>query len=94
MGCCIGSSVGSYLHRFQETGIIADLLKRSAKEKVARMQQLIGFDNDKANQLCKLELHFCWRYGKLKPALSATGKKGRETENKARGRPAEDLVSR
>lgn len=59
----------------QETGIIADLLERSAKEKVARMQQLIGFDNDKANQLCKLETTFLLEVWKVETCSLCNRKK-------------------
>lgn len=42
----------------QKTGIIADVLKKSAEEKVAQMQELIGFDDAKAIQLNELEFKF------------------------------------
>lgn len=42
----------------QQPSIIEDVLKNSVEEKVSSMQVLIGFDDDQAQQLRKMELHF------------------------------------
>ncbi|MDO5663965.1 MAG: hypothetical protein Q4G63_01755 [Bacteroidia bacterium] len=42
----------------QKTGIITDILKRSAEEKVTEMQKLIGFDDTQAKQLSEVEFKF------------------------------------
>ena len=39
----------------QEEGIINSVLKKSAEDKVAKMQELIGFDESKAKQLLEFK---------------------------------------
>ena len=42
----------------QEKGIIAEVLRKSVECKVDSMQELIGFDDDKAKQLKDMELQY------------------------------------
>ena len=42
----------------QEKGIIAEVLRNSVECKVDSMQELIGFDDDKAKQLKDMELQY------------------------------------
>lgn len=59
----------------QQNGIINGVLKKSAEDKVVKMQELIGFDDEKARQLNELEFNFlldvqkaesCWLCNKKK----------------------------
>lgn len=49
----------------QQTSIIEELFKNSVEEKVSGMQELIGFNDDQAQQLKKIEFDFLVEVNKV-----------------------------
>lgn len=78
----------------QKTGIIADVLKKSAEEKVARMQEMIGFDDNKARQLNELEFTFLLDVQKAENCCLCNRKKRIEKLKTAREEGLQKLLPR
>lgn len=78
----------------QKTGIIADVLKKSAEEKVARMQEMIGFDDNKARQLNELEFTFLLDVQKAENCCLCNRKKRIEKLKKKRDQDLQQILTR
>ncbi len=78
----------------QKTGIIADVLKKSAEEKVARMQEMIGFDDNKARQLNELEFTFLLDVQKAENCCLCNRKKRIERLKQKRDQELQRILSR
>ncbi len=59
----------------QTTGIIADVLRKSTEQKVASMQELIRFDDAKAEQLFKVECAYLFDVRKAEDCKFCNKKK-------------------
>lgn len=78
----------------QKTGIIAGVLKKSAEEKVTRMQEMIGFDDNKARQLNELEFTFLLDVQKAESCCLCNRKKRIEKLKKKRDQELQQILSR
>ena len=78
----------------QKAGIIADVLKKSTEEKVARMQELIGFDDNKARQLNELEYTFLLDVQKAESCCLCNRKKRIEKLKKKRDQDLQQILTR
>lgn len=78
----------------QKTGIIVDVLHKSAEDKVTRMQELIGFDDDKARQLNELEFTFLLDVRKAENCCLCNRKRKVERLKTAREEGLQKILSR
>ena len=78
----------------QKTGIIADVLKKSAEDKVTKMQELIGFDDEKARQLNELEFTFLLDVRKAESCCLCNRKKRVEKLKQNRDRELQRILTR
>jgi len=78
----------------QETGIIADVLRKCAEQKVASMQELINFDNDKAKLLKQMELQFLLDVQKAETCFLCNSKRKIEKLQSTRENELQKILSR
>lgn len=78
----------------QKSGIIADVLRQSAENKVAQMQELIKFDDSKAEQLISLEFNFLLDIQKAENCCLCNKKKRIEKLQKKRDSDLQQILTR
>ena len=78
----------------QKTGIIADVLKKSAEDKVTKMQELIGFNDDKAKKLNELEFNFLLDVQKAENCCLCNKKKRIEKLQQKRDQGLQQILTR
>ena len=77
-----------------QPGIIDNALKKSAEHKVAEMQELIGFDDAKANRLIELEFQFLLDVRKAENCCLCNKRKRIEKLQKNRDKDLQNILSR
>ncbi len=78
----------------QQSSIIENLLVKSVEEKVSSMQELIGFDNDQAQQLREMELHFLQKVNKAEHCFLCNRQKRVDKLKKKRDAELQTILGR
>ena len=78
----------------QTTGIIADVLRKSVEQKVALMQELIQFDDAKAEQLFKVECTYLFEVRKVEGCMFCNKKKRIERLQENRDKNLQIILDR
>lgn|SRR5690554_4073014 len=78
----------------QEKGIIAEVLRNSVECKVDSMQELIGFDDDKAKQLKDMELQYLLDVQKAETCFLCSTKRRIKKLQSAREERLQEILSR
>lgn len=78
----------------QQSGIINGILKKNAEDKVAKMKELIGFDDDKAKQLSELEFQFLLDVQKVENCCLCNKKKRIEKLKQKRDTELQKVLTR
>ncbi|MGI6573379.1 MAG: hypothetical protein ACOX19_08240 [Fermentimonas sp.] len=78
----------------QTTGIIADVLRKSVEQKVASMQELVQFDDMKAEQLFKVECAYLFEVRKVEGCMFCNKKKRIERLQENRDKNLQIILDR
>ncbi|HHU25261.1 MAG TPA: hypothetical protein GXZ56_01365 [Bacteroidales bacterium] len=78
----------------QTTGLIADVLRKSMEQKVASMQELIQFDDVKAEQLFKVECAYLFEVRKVEGCRFCNKKKRLEKLQENRDKNLQIILDR
>ncbi len=78
----------------QTTGVIADVLRKSMEQKVASMQELIQFDDVKAEQLFKVECAYLFEVRKVEGCRFCNKKKRIERLQENRDKNLQIILDR
>lgn len=78
----------------QTTGVIADVLRKSMEQKVASMQELIQFDDVKAEQLFKVECAYLLEVRKVEGCMFCNKRKRIERLQENRDKNLQIILDR